>query len=113
MADSIDEFIAKLPGDKREIVLTLRELAEEAIPDAPQTIKYDALCFLKGKHASVGIAPYKNHVSLIFDRGAEMEDPADVLEGSGKLRRHITIRNKSEIVGLPVKQYVGECYGLE
>jgi hypothetical protein len=88
-------------------------LAEEAIPDAPQAIKYGALCFLKGKHASVGIAPYKNHVSLIFDRGAEMEDSAGVLEGRGKLRRHITIRDKSEIEGLPVKKYVEECYGLE
>jgi hypothetical protein len=35
------------------------------------------------------------------------------LEGRGKLRRHITIRDKSEIEGLPVKKYVEECYGLE
>jgi hypothetical protein len=113
MATSIDEFVAKLPGDKREIVLTLRELAEEAIPDAPQAIKYNAICFLKGEYASVGIAPYKNHVSLIFDRGAEMEDSAGVLEGKGKFRRHISIRDKSEIEDLPVKKYVKECYGLE
>lgn len=32
MATSIDEFVAKQPGDKWEIVLTVRELAEEAIP---------------------------------------------------------------------------------
>ncbi|MDT0631634.1 DUF1801 domain-containing protein [Rubrivirga litoralis] len=91
----------------------MREAAEDAIPDAPQAVEYGALCFLKGKRASVGIAPYTNHVSLIFDRGAEMEDPAGVLEGTGALRRHITIRDKSEIAGLPVEEYVGEGYRLE
>jgi len=50
----------------KKIVRALRELAEETGLDAPQALNYNALCFLKGKHASIGIAPYRTHVSLIF-----------------------------------------------
>ena len=49
------------------------------------------------KDAYCHIAAYKNHVNLGFNRGAELHDPNSLLCGSGKLIRHIPIRNESEI----------------
>ncbi len=112
MAQSVDEFVVRLPGGIREIVLALRRQVEDATPDAPQAIKYDALCFFKGKRPFVGISPHQRHVSVIFDRGAELADPDGLLEGSGKARRQITVRDLGEIDDLPIRDYVRESFGL-
>ena len=38
------------------------------------------------------IIPYKKHVNLGFNYGSELPDPTSLLEGSGKLMRHVKIR---------------------
>lgn len=40
--------------------------------------------------AHVGV--YRAHVSLYFFRGAHLEDPAGLLEGTGKQGRHVKLR---------------------
>ncbi len=48
--------------------------------------------------ACLGDAPFgyvnlfKSHVNVGFFRGAELPDPARLLEGSGKLMRHVKLR---------------------
>jgi hypothetical protein len=44
-----------------------------------------------------GVFAYANHVSRGFSNGASFGDPYDVLEGAGKLRRHIKLRALSDI----------------
>ncbi len=47
------------------------------------------------------IAPFKDHVNLMFSKGVDLPDPNGLLEGSGKRARHIrfdsvkSIRNKA------------------
>ena len=40
---------------------------------------------------------YKNCVNLGFNRGALLTDPDGVLEGSGKLIRHLRIHNHNQL----------------
>ena len=40
---------------------------------------------------------YQNHVNLGFYYGAELVDPEDLLEGTGKKLRHVKVRNVAEI----------------
>lgn len=35
---------------------------------------------------------FRDHVNVGFFRGAEIEDPASLLEGTGKLMRHVKLR---------------------
>jgi hypothetical protein len=42
------------------------------------------------------IAPQKNHVNLGFYYGADLPDPNGLLEGTGKLLRHVKIRDEKE-----------------
>jgi len=113
MAVPFDEFILKLDGNIREILLNVRAIVEESVEEAPQKIKWNALCFFKGDRPFVGIAPYTNHVSVIFNRGAEMQDEAEVLEGNGKFRRHIKLRDTEDIATLPLRVYVRRSYEFE
>jgi hypothetical protein len=75
--------------DKGETVISLRNLVLEIAPSAKEDIKYGGLVFVSDKRLFCGIFVRKNHISVEFDRGAELQDPDDFLEGSGKNRRHI------------------------
>lgn len=44
-----------------------------------------------------GVFASTNHVSLEFSKGASFDDRHGVLEGTGKLRRHIKLRALSDI----------------
>lgn len=48
------------------------------------------VCVNDAPFAYVGM--YKAHVSLGFFRGAELPDPAGLLEGSGRHMRHVKLR---------------------
>lgn len=43
------------------------------------------------------LMPAKNHVTLGFNYGAELPDPAKLLEGTGKLFRHVKIRSAEQL----------------
>ena len=43
------------------------------------------------------IGVFTRHVTLGFPRGADLKDPAGVLQGTGKAMRHITVKKLSEL----------------
>ena len=43
------------------------------------------------------IGVFARHVTLGFPRGADLKDPAGVLQGTGKAMRHITVKKLSEL----------------
>lgn len=43
------------------------------------------------------IAPAKSHVSLGFNYGAELPDPSELLEGTGRLFRHVKLRAEDDV----------------
>lgn len=52
------------------------------------------------------IAPYKNHLVLGFYYGTELPDPENLLEGTGKLLRHIKIRSAEDLQRPAVRQLI-------
>ena len=57
-----------------------------------------------------GVFAYTQHTSIEFGRGCEFTDPYRVLEGSGKLRRHIKVHTRSDIVTKRVHTYIRQAY---
>ncbi|RZS38971.1 uncharacterized protein DUF1801 [Herbihabitans rhizosphaerae] len=41
--------------------------------------------------------PHRAHVNLGFNRGAELPDPAGLLEGTGKVHRHYKVRTVADL----------------
>jgi hypothetical protein len=107
------EFIAALDPEKQAVVQVLRDAALAVSTGISEGIKWDALCFFKGDRAFVGLMPYRNYVSVIFDRGSEMADDLGVLEGNGKQMRHIKIRKLEEIEQKKVSRYIYESYFIQ
>jgi hypothetical protein len=50
------------------------------------------------------------HVNVGFFRGAELEDPAQLLEGTGKYMRHVKIRPEGGIDAEALVTLVGAAY---
>ena len=98
--------------DKGETVISLRKLVLEIAPSAKEEIKYGGLVFVSDKRLFCGIFVRKNHISVEFDRGAELQDPDDFLEGSGKNRRHIKILQQEDIKNKKVEYYIKQSYKL-
>jgi hypothetical protein len=43
------------------------------------------------------VAPHRAHVTLGIWRGVELPDPAGLLEGTGKVHRHVKIRDAGDL----------------
>jgi len=106
------KFVSVLEPDKKAIVHALRKAAQGVSTDIAEDIKWNALCFFKDDRAFIGIKPYKNYVSVIFDHGSEMTDELGVLEGSGKQMRHIKIHTLEEIKQKKVVQYIRNSHSV-
>jgi len=52
------------------------------------------------------IAVYSKHVNLGFNDGASLDDPKGILQGSGKLIRHITIKTAEDLERPELRAYI-------
>ena len=95
---------------KGETVVSLRELVLNSAPDVKEEIKYGGLVFIKGKRLFCGIFVRKDHISVEFDRGTEMQDQDGFLEGEGKFRRHLKIHGPDDIEDKKVGYYIKQSY---
>ncbi len=55
------------------------------------------------------IAPFKKHVNLGFMYGADLDDPASLLEGTGKEIRHIKIRSIKELENPAIRELLEDA----
>lgn len=53
---------------------------------------------------------FTNHLNVGFFRGAELEDPAGILEGTGKFMRHVKIRPEAEIDEKALTEMIERAY---
>ena len=50
------------------------------------------------------------HVNVVFFRGAELADPAQLLEGAGKCMRHVKLRPASDIDAAALIKLIDTAY---
>ena len=90
--DSLKETAVRL----REIILSIHPEAVEVVRLGDRAATYG----LGPKKMSEGytyIMPYTSWVNLGFYKGADLPDPHDLLEGTGKKLRHVKIRSVADV----------------
>jgi hypothetical protein len=97
--------IRQVSEDRFVLVQTLRQLVLGLDPHVSEEVKYGGLLFSAGK-PFCGVFAYAKHVSLEFGDGAALPDEHGVLEGEGKLRRHIKLYAIDDVVHKHVQHYV-------
>ncbi len=98
-----EKRIVKLALEVRHAVLKAAPDATEAIYDAYNAVAIGYSFTGRLKESFIHVAVYAPHVNLGFNRGAQMNDPDGVLQGTGNAVRHITIREPGDLK----KKYIG------
>jgi hypothetical protein len=98
----LNEFLARYSPEIQKLALQARELVFEIIPGAVEQIDSSAGMIAYGTGAKMGdiictIHPYKTTVNLGLYRAVELPDPQGILEGTGKLHRHVKLRTVADI----------------
>jgi hypothetical protein len=55
---------------------------------------------------------FRNHVTLVFPQGIELDDPMGILRGSGKVMRHVRIERVDDIEATAVLALVRQARSL-
>lgn len=99
----VQAFLAVLPSEQRRLVVALRRLVRQTVPETDETILWGSLSYhrpdLGGriKGAVCLITPRSGQVHLGFIHGSALSDPLRVLHGSGKAKRFVALRSISDI----------------
>jgi hypothetical protein len=94
------------------LALALREMVLEEAPDSVEKVYRNHLSAVwfgfgpKMKDMFCYIATARSHVNLGFCRGASLSDPNRVLEGEGKMMRHVKFRSERDVERPFVRRYI-------
>ncbi len=101
------------PGEEKEIIERLVEILFDIAPDAATLSMYGGTMveLIAGdpKSRKCGYFAYANHVSLEFTNGARFDDQHGVLEGRGKLRRHMKLRKVRDVETKHCAEYLRQA----
>ena len=100
MNPEIGQWLAQCPPAVAPLARELCLLVNEVLPDAVVTVDPDLIGFgvapgYRGLRFTV--AAYRAHVNLGIARGVDLPDPAGLMEGKGKVHRHVKIRNSDQL----------------
>ena len=106
-------FLAPFESRITKLALATRKLVLEEAPDSIELI-YDAYNAVatgfgftgRPSECFIHIAVYAKWVNLGFHRGSELEDPEGVLQGTGRLVRHIRIAELTDLEKPAVRAFV-------
>lgn len=88
-----------------ELYLEAHRFIVEVVPDIRYSVDlvdgaigYGSRQFGYDGWGMAALMPHKGWVSLVLFRGATLDDPADLLEGTGAMVRHVKLRSLEELV---------------
>ena len=94
--EGFPEEMKNIARSTRQLILTTFPKVVEVVWVKQKNIGYGIGIKKKTQHFCF-IMPASKHVNLGFNYGAELDDPKCLLEGTGKLFRHIKIRKLSDL----------------
>src|SRR2546425_1159958 len=102
MNKAVREFLASYSPEVRNLASKARSLILQVIPNVQEQVDKPAKIIGYGfgpKYADLicVITPTKAGVNVGFNRGTELPDPAKILEGTGKLHRHVKLKGPADV----------------
>lgn len=112
-AGSFDGYIAERSEPVRAVLEDLRALVHEALPEVSEGYKWGAPVFDNAQGVTV-VYLYggKDHANLGFVRGAELDDPGNILKGGGKAGRHVQVFPGGVIPRTALAALLRQCAGM-
>lgn len=96
MTKSVMDWIDETEDWQKTLLLELRGIIKTAAPDAEEALKWGQPCYSRNSLFCY-LQRAKGHVTIGFQKGSQMSDPAGVLQGSGKTMRHLRFEQNADI----------------
>jgi hypothetical protein len=94
---AIETWMEEQPEDLAAIARRWFEVMRRCGPDVRELVHDDQPTACIGDAAFAYVDAYTAHVNVGFFRGAELPDPAGLLEGTGKFMRHVKLGPGREV----------------
>ena len=114
---TFDDVISESSEEIQKIAHALRALLADVMPNITEvpwahqkTIGYGVGAKKMSEHFCY-LAPHKEHVNLGFMYGADLPDPDSLLEGSGKLMRHIKVHSLETVKKPAIRKLIEDASG--
>ena len=116
-AGSVTALLRLYSPEVREIAVALRATIHGVAPGAVEqvymgwkTVGYSWSGGMKG--AFCAIAPHKGHVNAQLWYGNQLKDPKGLLEGTGKMGRHVKLRSKTDAGAAALKALLKQAASI-
>lgn len=113
----VRKLLSKYGPEVRDMALQVRDLIRKLIPGVQETvysgwrtISYGFDTGMKGMSCAIG--PQRAYVNLYFYRGADLDDPDNLLEGVGKRVRHVKIKRSRDVQSKGLKSLIKDAAEL-
>jgi hypothetical protein len=98
----VEELLRLYPNEVRALALAARELVQELVPGASELVDASARVMGYGygpgyKDTICTLILSQHGVKIGVARGTELPDPSGLLQGSGKVHRHVPIRELADL----------------
>jgi hypothetical protein len=99
---AFDDLMAGYPPEVQALAARTRDFILQALPKAEETIDTSARMVAYGygpgyKGMVCTLIPSRKGVKLGLYRGSELPDPKGLLEGSGKVHRHVQLATPADL----------------
>jgi len=96
MNKEVSDYINNAPAEQQDIMTQIRTLIHECVQNVSEEFKWSRPVFKHHKHFAY-LQANKNHVNLGFIDFHKLNDPNELLQGTGKDMRHIKLRKAADI----------------
>ena len=114
MNQAMLDLLAPYSPEVRELALKTRTLVLKQVPEVQEQVDKTAkmLCYGFGPKYADSICVImlaKEWVTLGFYRGTELPDPDALLEGKGKVHRHVKIKTEDDVKASALRKLLQEA----
>ncbi len=103
------EEVMRNDPERHHSLTEMRDIIFDFYPETKEKMMYGGIGFFLEDEMYSGLFVNKNHITLEFSKGFLMNDPDDVLEGSGKYRRNLKIKTHEDIKNKDVIFFVKQA----
>jgi hypothetical protein len=100
VTEAVDRLLATRDYGVAELTRRLIDLVAQVYPDAVVTVDGGDIGFGSGtgyKGLVFVVTPQAKHVTLGLAGGATLPDPVNLMEGTGRVHRHVKIRDAVDV----------------
>ena len=94
---TVDEYIQSGHAGMQALAERVRGYIKQVVPDSTERLNTWSVPDYESSGPLCGFQIATRHITFLFVRGNFLDDPAGLLEGTGKSCRHVKVRSEADL----------------